>query len=78
MARRSNRESAFSRRGPLLSRRRVLAGGAAAAGAAALGFSFWGLAGGQARRAYALAPESALPPDIQQASSEVRPTPPAP
>jgi len=78
MARRSNRESAFSRRGPLLSRRRVLAGGAAAAGAAALGFSFWGWAGGQARHAYALAPESALPPDIQRASSEIRPTPPVP
>ena len=75
MPRRSNRESAFSRRGRLLSRRRVLVGGVAAAGAAALGAYFWGGwggAGGEVRRAYALAPESALPPDIQRASPEIR------
>ena len=58
--------------GRLLSRRRVLAGGAAAAGAAALGSYFWHGAGGEARRAYALAPESALPPDIRRASLEIR------
>jgi hypothetical protein len=50
----------------------VLAGGAAAAGTAALGAFFWGGAGGDAQRAYALAPESALPPDIRRASPEIR------
>ena len=50
----------------------MLARGCGAAGAAALGSYFWGGVGVEARRAYALAPESALPPDIQRASPEIR------
>ena len=72
MAKRSNRRSTSPRRGRVVGRRWVLAGGGAAVAAAALGAFFWDGAGGDARRAYALAPESVLPPDIQRASPGIR------
>ena len=54
-----------------LGRRMLLVGGAAA-GAVAIGSLFVGRDFGAAPHAYALAPESVLPPDIQRASSDIR------
>lgn len=54
-----------------LGRRSFLVGGAALASAMALtGLRSWAF--GEARRPYALAPESVLPPDIQRAPAQVR------
>ena len=52
--------------------RRVLLVGGAAAGAVAIGSLFVARDFGAVPHAYALAPESVLPPDIQRASSEIR------
>ena len=54
-----------------LGRRMLLVGGTAA-GAVAIGSLFVGRDFGAATHAYALAPESALPPDIQRAPADVR------
>lgn len=66
------KRGAPARPGKRITRRALLVGGVAAAGATALGVLLWSRGAGSVSSAYALAPESALPPDVRRAPADVR------